>query len=160
MAGTGSNTFTPNAAVTRAMFARMLANLSKADLSIYTGSRFSDVPLGQWYTQAIEWAADKGVTAGTGNGKFSPNANITREQMAVMLNNYIKYMQILLPAGETVTAFNDAAQISPWAADAVTAIQSCGLINGKPGNVYDPKNTATRAEAATVFAPFIGVTQK
>jgi len=161
MAGTGETTFEPNIPVTRAMFTRILSNLEKPDLSGYAAARFSDVPSGQWYTAAIEWAADMGIVAGVGDNMFDPGANITREQMAVMLNNYVKYKGISLPAGQgTSAAFADENEISPWAIDAVRAIQAAGIVSGRPGNLYDPKTSATRAEVATIFTRFLDIIEK
>ena len=160
MVGTSQTTFDPNIPVTRAMFARILANLDKIDLSTDTGSRFSDVPAGQWYTSAVEWAADMGIVAGIGNNMFDPNANITREQMAVMLNNYVKYKGISFPVSQPSSAFADEKDISSWAIEAVKAIQSAGIVSGKPGNLYDPKTSATRAEVATIFTRFLESIEK
>ena len=75
--------------------------------------------------------------------------------MAVMLNNYISKRGFdLIPTNGQV-AFADENTISLWALEGVKAIQAYGIIRGKPGNIYDPKNTATRAEVATIFARFI-----
>jgi hypothetical protein len=149
--------FTPNGTMTRAMFAQVLANLERVDLSAYSNSRFNDVPIGRWYTAAVEWVASNNIVSGVGNGRFDPSANITREQMAVMLYNYIKHKNISLPANREIAAFADESSISSWALDAVKVIQASGIISGKPGNLYDPKSSATRAEVATIFARFITV---
>jgi len=153
--GTSASTFSPNISITRAMFARILANLERVDLTVYTVSRFTDVPDGQWYTSAVEWAADMGIVNGYGNSLFGSNDEITREQMAVMLNNYIDFKGITLPIVRTPSAFADETELSSWAADAVKAIQTAGIISGRQGNMFAPKATATRAEVATIFARFI-----
>lgn len=153
--GTSDTTFSPNSSMTRAMFATVLARLDGADLSGYTTSRFSDVASGQWYTAAIEWAADNSIVSGVGGGEFSPNASITREQMAVMLDRYIQYKNYSLPQTSSASVFADDEQISSWAKDAVYSIQKAGVITGKPGNLFDPQGTATRVEVATVFARFV-----
>lgn len=152
--GTGGNLFSPDSSVTRGMFAAVLARLDGSDLSGYTTPRFSDVSTGQYYSAPVEWAADKGIVNGVGNGKFNPDQNITREQMAVMLINYVKYKGYALPA-KTSAAFNDESGVASWAKDAVKSIQAAGIINGKSGNVYDPQGIATRAEMTAVFARFV-----
>jgi hypothetical protein len=157
MTGTSPTTFAPNMPLTRAMFVRILANLEKVDLSQYTTSRFSDVPVAQWYTSAVEWAADMGIVTGIGNNMFAPNANVTREQMAVMLYNYINFKGITLPANNASAPFADESEISSWAIEAVKAIQAAGIISGRPGNLFDPQATATRVEVATIFARFIEI---
>lgn len=156
--GTGNNSFSPDVPMTRAMFATILARLEGVDLTKYTTMRFSDVATGQYFSGAIEWAADKNIITGYG-GKFNPNSNITREQMAVMLANYINYKSYKLKTSNTST-FADEIKVASWANDSVKAIQSAGIINGKINNVFDPQGTATRAEVATIFAQFIQALNK
>jgi hypothetical protein len=152
--GIGDNLFNPDGTMTRAMFAAVLANIEGVDLSTYTTSRFTDVSVGTWYASAVEWAADMGIVNGVGDNRFNPDAEITREQMAVMLANYVWYKQYILPQGQTGT-FNDEASISSWALNSVKIIQAAGIIGGRPGNVFDPQGTATRAEVATIFTNYI-----
>jgi hypothetical protein len=154
--GTGGGLFSPNTSMTRAMFAQVLANIEGADLSAYEASRFTDVADGAWYAAAIEWAADKGIVNGIGGGQFNPSADITREQMAVMLMNYARHKGYVLPA-EQAAAFADEASVSPWALDAVKRVQAAGVVSGRPGHIYDPQGLATRAEVAAVFTNFITV---
>ena len=154
MMGTSQTTFEPNTHVTRAMFTFAIANFDKVDLSDYVSARFFDDTIGQWYSTAIEWAAEQGIVSGVGNHKFDPDANVTREQMAVMLNNYIKYRGVDFSESQKYTAFADENEISFWAKDAVRVAQSIGIVSGKPGNVFDPKASTTRAEVATIFARF------
>ena len=151
--GTSDTEFSPNMNMTRAMFATVLSRLDGVDLSAYSVSRFSDVPSGMWYSAAVEWAADKGIVTGY-DGVFNPDNNVTREQMAVMLDKYIKYKGYTLPTANAVE-FSDGDTIAGWALDGVKSIQRAGIINGKPGGFFDPQGTATRAEVATVFAKFI-----
>jgi len=153
--GTSPTTFSPNTSVTRAMFARILANFERVELNADTVSRFTDVPVGQWYTYAIKWADDMGIATGYGNNLFGPNDEITREQMAVMLNNYLMSKGILFPAAMTPSAFTDEKEISSWAVESVKTIQATGIISGRPGNIYAPSATATRAEIAAILARFI-----
>ncbi|MCL2816367.1 MAG: S-layer homology domain-containing protein, partial [Oscillospiraceae bacterium] len=137
-----------------AMFAQVLANIERVDLSVYTTSRFTDVSVGAWFTPAVEWAAAMGIVNGYGGGRFGPEDNITREQMAVMLMNYVNYKGYELPTRVT-TDFNDETSIALWAYDAVKRVQAAGIVSGKPGNIYDPQGLATRAEVATIFTNYI-----
>jgi len=152
--GVGDGLFSPDTAMTRGMFAQIIANLEGIDLSVYTTSRFTDVAVGAWYAPAVEWAASTGIVSGYGSGLFRPDDNISREQMAVMLMNYVNYKGHELPE-EPASAFTDEPGIASWAYDAVKRIQAAGIVVGKPGNVYDPRGNTTRAEAATIFANFI-----
>jgi hypothetical protein len=152
--GIGNDLFAPDDTMTRAMFAQVLANIERIDLSQYQTSRFTDVPVGAWYASAVEWAASVGIVNGVGDNRFDPEANITREQMAVMLMNYVRYKGYELPVRE-VAAFNDEAIIASWALDAVKTIQAAGIVSGRGNGMYEPQATATRAEVATIFTNFI-----
>lgn len=85
--------FNPTGKMTKAMFAKVLANLEGVDLSTYKTSPFSDVAVNSEYNAVISWAAQNGIFKGK---KFYPNKEMTHEQMAVMLNNYIKYKGYVL----------------------------------------------------------------
>ncbi|QNK60333.1 lamin tail domain-containing protein [Paenibacillus sp. PAMC21692] len=148
--GVSENEFAPNKEMTRAMFAKVIANIEGADLSGYNTTVFVDVDKDAWYGAAIAWASDKKIVSGVGNERFNPGAPITREQMAVMLHNYMEFKGIKL-TGTNKPAFADANAVSDWAKDAVTTIQSYGIISGIGGNTFAPKATADRAAVATVF---------
>ena len=152
--GTSEDTFSPEMSMTRAMFVVVLAALegAKVDNNV---SPFADVPANTWYSGAVKWAADKGVVAGVGDNKFAPDAAISREQMAVMMDAYVKWHA--KNSGEThklkskIDSFADADEISSWAAKSVEACRKWGLIAGAPDGNYYPQNTSTRAEVATVI---------
>jgi len=152
--GTTSTTFSPGTAMTRAMFVQVLANLENVNRSGYTSSRFNDVTGGQWYTAAVEWAAESGIVNGINADLFAPNSPMTREQMLVILYNYMKFKGYEIPDSQS-KSFSDESEISSWALEAVQALQGIGIVSGKPGNLFDPKATATRAEVATIFVRFV-----
>ncbi|PJN52569.1 hypothetical protein PAEAM_45170 [Paenibacillus sp. GM1FR] len=152
--GTTPTTFSPGTAMTRAMFVQVLANLENVNLSSYTSSRFNDVTDGQWYTAAAEWAAEKGIVNGTNANLFDPNSPMTREQMLVILYNYMKYKGYEIPESQA-KSFTDESEISSWALEAVQALRDIGIVVGKPDNFFAPKATATRAEVATIFVRFV-----
>ncbi|MCL2665387.1 MAG: S-layer homology domain-containing protein, partial [Defluviitaleaceae bacterium] len=154
--GYGNEVFAPQDSMTRAMFAQVLANIEGVDLTGYIGSRFTDVSENVWYAPAVEWAADSGIVSGFGNGTFGPEDAISREQMAVMLANYIEHKGYGLPSGDA-EAFNDESDIAFWALAAVRMMQQAGIVSGMPGHYYAPQGTATRAEVAAIFTMFIEV---
>ena len=154
MNGISNGIFSPNTPMTRAMFAQALANLEGVDLAVYGNSHFNDVAVGKWYAPAVEWAASVDIIHGLGDGTFAPEAPITREQMAVLMLNYIKYRGFAIHSGQ-ITPFYDEANIASWARDAVNMLQSAGILNGRPDNHYDPQGFATRAEVAQAFANLI-----
>ena len=112
---------------------------------------------GQWYTEAVNWAYANGIVSGYGDGRFGPNDNITREQMATILHNYCKWKGIDVSVGEdtNILSYGDAFDVSEWAISAFQWACGAGVINGKPGNLLDPKGSATRAEFATVLMRFL-----
>jgi pimeloyl-ACP methyl ester carboxylesterase len=152
--GTSSTTFSPGISMTRSMFVQVLANLENIDASDYTNSSFSDVADGQWYTAAVAWAADNGIVNGISADLFAPDAPVTREQMLVILYNYMKYKGYTIPQGQA-PAFADESKISPWALEAVKALQGIGIVNGKGNNIFDPQGIASRSEVAAVFVRLI-----
>ncbi len=156
--GMGGNDFAPDGAMTRAMFASVLASLDNANLSNYKSSSFNDVDSDAWYSPAVAWASENGVVEGFGGGIFDPNKAITREEMAVMLYNYTVYKGIKLKAREAYSdAFNDNDKVSSWAAKAVNEMKNAGVISGVGGNNYAPKTTANRANVAAIFTNYIKI---
>lgn len=154
--GVGGGLFEPEGTVTRAEFAQILANMSGAELNGDPGVDFSDVG-DEWYALAIAWAAQAGIVTADG-GSYRPNEAITREDMALMMYRYaVNIAKADLPANVGAVEFLDAKEIAAGAADAVTAMQKAGIINGvADGNRFRflPKDSATRAEAAAMIYRF------
>jgi len=160
MNGSGDSKFAPANALTRAMLVRVMFNKEKNAGKLtgrYKHEVFEDVPVGTWYTEAVAWAKECGIVSGVGNNKFAPERDITREEMATMFYNYLKYCGIAKNANvpnkskNLITGFSDYKSISNWAGDAVSYAVSKGMMSGKTGNRFDPKGSATRAEVATVL---------
>ncbi len=152
MSGYGDGTFGPTDTLTRAMFVQVLYNMS-SDKGNYAGvsSGFSDVKSSAWYSDAVAWAVDKGITAGTSSTTFSPTTAVTREQMATLVTNYLNAYGIsLAESDDAVASFSDMSSVSSWAKSAVEYMRVTGIISGSDG-LFRPKDTATRAEAATIF---------
>ncbi|NCE82473.1 hypothetical protein D1156_16135, partial [Neglecta sp. X58] len=157
LAGTGNNQFSPDTGMTRGMFVTALGRLAGIDPNSYKTGKFTDVKADAYYAPYVNWAAEKGIVNGTSATTFSPDTNITREQMAVIMANYAKKLGYDLPAAHDAVTFADNAQISGWAAKEVKAMQQAGILAGKGGNRFDPKGTATRAEVATVLRRFVEI---
>ena len=159
MNGTGGDKFAPTAVVTRATVAQMLYNMEGKPSTAGMSNPFSDVKQGDWYYDAVVWAANAGVVSGNGKGGFDPNNNVTREQLAIMLYNYTKAKGYDLKATKDVdlSSFVDGSKTSTWAASQLKWACDLGLIGGKSvgGVTYlAPQDTATRAEIATIFMRF------
>ena len=150
--GTGNGKFGPDANITRAQFVTILANLSGNDLSSYTSSTFRDVSTGNWYFEAVQWANKNGIASGY-DSAFKPNANITREQMAVMLFNYAKYAGIDVSnvEGMSVREFSDYGSISNYAMTPVQWAINDSIVSGNADGSFAPKAKATRAQAAKMI---------
>ncbi|MBB3111504.1 autotransporter-associated beta strand protein [Paenibacillus phyllosphaerae] len=152
--GSGDGSFSPDAVITRAEFAKMLVGLANADVSGYASASFTDVPAGSWYAPYVAWAADNNIVQGIANNQFQPHARITREEMSVMIQRFADLAGYGLTAGSTAS-FADQAKISAWAADAVGALYQAGIISGKGNQQFDPQGSATRAEAAKMLTVFL-----
>lgn len=149
--GTSANTFSPNTPMTRAMFVRVLGNKAGINAKDYPGSYFLDVPNGTWYTAYVQWAAGNGVVSGIGGRKFAPNQSVTREQMALILYNYLKTTgcDMSIQSGQ-LERFSDGHRVSNYAKRAMEWAISHKVIGGYGGRL-DPQGTATRAQVAQIF---------
>jgi hypothetical protein len=152
--GTTDTTFSPNTAMNRGMFVTVLGRMEGIDASAYASAAFSDTAAGSYYTPYAAWASENGVASGVGEGLFDPSREITRQEMATMLNNYVNFKNIRLSSDARVTFADDAA-IASWAKDGVYALAFAGLLNGVGDDLYAPQKTATRAEVATMLMRFV-----
>ena len=156
MNGVGDSKFEPEEGMTRAMLVTVLWRYEGSPKQ--RPSTFSDVPRGQWYSEAVSWAAKNGIVTGVGNNKFEPDTQITREQIATILYRYAQKKCADTSARGSLSAFPDNGKVNSWAK---TALQWCvgeGLIGGtnENGKVYlDPQGTATRAQVATILMRYI-----
>lgn len=153
MTGTSDSAFSPDLFTTRGMIVTILYRLEGSPAVSGTAS-FRDVPAGQYYSEAVAWAAANGIVKGYDTGLFGPDDVITREQLAVILYGYAQYKGYDVTTGGDLSGFADNASVSAWAADALKWANGQGLITGKSGNLLDPAGTATRAEAASILSRF------
>lgn len=157
MSGVSENQFDPSGKLTRAMLVQMLYNMESRP-ACDAENAFIDVPVGQWYTDAVIWANDEKIVSGMGDGLFAPNMEITREQMVVMLYNYAKYKGYDVTASADLSKFADNASVSTWAQPAMQWAVAEGYISGMGDNQLAPHGTATRAEIASVIMRFMEAT--
>jgi len=154
--GKAADMFDPDGSVTRAEYVTMLANcVDGITVAGAAKAGFDDIMAGSWYEDYVNWAVAKGIVSGFGDGKFGPNELITREQMAMMTDNFITAMKFDLDIVNEKSSFSDQEKINNWAVAAVTKMQQFGIINGGSDGVFVPQGTATRAEAATVIKGYI-----
>ena len=154
--GVGNGKFDPNGTVTRGQLVTMLYRIAGGDdeLEVEFKGTFSDVKPDQYYSNAVEWAADWGIVNGVGNGKFDPNGKITREQLATILYRTVEEPEV----SSNLNSFPDSKKVSSYARNAMIWALESGIMTGSKdaGTIYlRPQNTATRAEAATMLIRFI-----
>ena len=153
MTGTSATTFEPNTHLSRAMLVAVLHRLEGSPAA--SAGDFSDVADGDWYAQAVNWAASVGVVNGFDDGTFQPNAAITREQMAAILRNYAAYKGLDVTAAGDLATYSDAASVSAWAKDSVEWAVGSGLLGGYEDSTLCPQGTTTRAEVASVLQRYL-----
>ena len=158
MGGMGDGTFAPTGTTTRAQIVQILYNLEGTP-AVSGTTPFTDLTA-NWYKPAILWAYQNNVVAGTSPTTFDPDQPVTREQIAVILTQYmfhvLKMERTWTPAD--LSTFPDGAQVSSWAKEAMQDAVALGLINGTKapdGLVYlDPQGSATRQQVATILMNF------
>ena len=160
--GTSETKFTPSGKMTRAMLVQALASADGFDKADYTeGTPFTDVKASHWFAPAVEWAYKNNITSGKTADKFAPNEYITREQLASMLYRYAAYKGIEITNTKDFSSFPDASKVASYAKDSFEWAYGNGIINGsKKGDelFLNPRNTATRAECATMFSKYLYLT--
>ena len=158
MGGLGDGTFAPTGTTTRAQIVQILYNLEGTP-AVSGTTPFTDLTA-NWYKPAILWAYQNNVVAGTSPTTFAPDQPVTREQIAVILTQYmfhvLKMERTWTPAD--LSTFPDGAQVSSWAKEAMQDAVALGLINGTKapdGAVYlDPQGSAARQQVATILMNF------
>ena len=150
MNGVGKREFDPDGNVTRAMFVTILYRAETSPSVEGKTNPFADVPAGQWYTDAVVWASNSGIVTGTSATAYSPDAPITREQIATILYRYSKAEK----AEQSLEAYPDAGTVSGYALDAMRWAVKNELLNGKDGKLA-PKENATRAQIATILMRYL-----
>ena len=155
MNGVGGDLFRPDGATTRAMLVTMLWRMERMPQVRYD-LRFADVPEGAWFAEAIRWAVSAGIVSGYDASSFGPDDGVTREQLAAILYRYASPRRETASSGEEDlrNRFGDAAQISPWAPDAMGWAVGEGLIRGTGDGNLSPGSHASRAQVAAVLARF------
>ena len=139
--GTGDGTFNPNGSCTRAHIVTFLWRAAGSPEPKSTVS-FADVPAGSYYAKAVAWAVENGITLGTGDGTFSPNATCTRAQSVTFL------YRAMGTAPTTVNGFTDVTA-DAFYADAVAWAVESGVTNGTSASTFSPNNGCTRAQIVT-----------
>ena len=155
--GTSETTFAPDATMTRAMLVTVLYRL-EGKPATNAENPFKDIADGEWYTDAVVWAAENGIVNGVEASAFDPDGKITREQMAAILYRYTKFKGLPLNDGDYVEEYPDIDKVSPYAAEAMRWANAEGLINGMSNGktvTLVPDGNATRAQVAAIFMRYV-----
>lgn len=151
MTGTSATTFAPNGTMNRAMIVTVMYRLEKSP-AVTGASKFTDVPAGQWYSDAVAWAAANKIVNGYDETTFGPMNAVTREQMAAILFRYEQYKGLEnVTLEENLNRFPDQNKISAYAIPALQWAVGQKIINGNADGTLDPTGTATRAQVAQIF---------
>lgn len=158
MDGYDDGTFRPDTATTRAQLVVMLWRLSGSPV-VTDALPFADVQLGDWYAEAIRWAASAGIAQGVSADAFAPNDTLTREQLVSLLWRYAKCKGCDVSVGEktNILSFADAASVSDYAVPAMQWACGAGIVSGETtadGTYLTPGSNATRAQVATMLMRF------
>lgn len=153
MSGTDSTTFSPASILSRAMLAQILYAISGSPSA--PDSSFSDAASGDWFYNAVSWASDNGLMNGVGGGRFSPNQNLTRQQLALILFQYANMERASTEERANLEGYSDQASVAAWGREALEWAVAEGLISSRGNNMLAPNESVTRAECACVLRAFL-----
>ncbi len=152
MQGTGGG-FEPESKMSRAMLVTVLYRMANPENNENKHS-FSDVPQGQWYSDAIAWASANEIVNGISSTEFAPDSDISREQMALIIYRFAKLQGYDIDDKADISSFADTNDVSDWALDALCWANKTELVNGTSETTLSPKATATRAQVAAILMRF------
>lgn len=149
LAGMGNDKFQGELPITRAMVSAVLMRIS-VDKNINTQTKFTDVKAGDWFNEAVMWAAGNGLFVGYPDGSFKPNKLVSRQELALILQKFLALHGINMDEVKTWT-YNDLDKIPAWSKDAVVAMAKIALVNGQTDTMYNPESEFTREELAVML---------
>ena len=155
MNGTGGSSFSPAMSLTRGMVVTVLWRMEGSPRTNFQ-DLFCDVDVRQYYSEAVIWAKNKSIVTSTGSDgweeTFSPNREITRQELATMFVRFATYKNIITDNTASLDKFTDKDDVADWASDAMKWATSVGLINGTGnGSTLSPLGSATREQFATII---------
>ncbi|MFR9171902.1 InlB B-repeat-containing protein [Evtepia sp.] len=154
MNGVSETDFAPHAATSRSMIVTILYRMEGEPVVDYAMD-FTDVASDAYYTEAVRWAASKGIVGGYGNGLFGANDDVTREQLAAILYRYAACQGYDVSQRADLSGFGDASSISGYAQEALSWAHAQGLVLGFEDGSLRPQGTASRAQIAAVLMRFL-----
>ena len=149
MNGMGGAVFAPGGTMNRAQLVTILYRLAGSP-QVSSESPFTDVPAGTWYTDAVIWARDNGITTGVTATEFAPGNPIAREQMVAFLARYYALQGVEITGGD-LSGYRDADRINAYAEAAFGWAVHNGIVQGITADTLVPHGTANRAQIATIL---------
>ncbi len=159
MSGTSGTTFGPDASMTRAMLVTVLYSM-EGKPAVSGKLPFEDVAAASWYYAPVAWAFGNGIVSGTSASTFSPEANITREQMVAIFSKYANSKGLDTPAAASIDGYSDAGSVSAYAKNALSWAVGNGIISGTSAATLTPAGSATRAQCAVILMRFVEWTER
>lgn len=158
MQGKSSDTFDPEAQTKRAEFVKVLCAIS-GDNYIGKGASltFVDIEAGAWYMDYVGWGVEHDIVKGLLDNKFGPDQPVTRQEMAVFIDRFVKYLDKDLPNDPQIDSFKDAGEVESWATESVELMRVSGIITGDESGYFKPQDNASRAEIATVITRLLPI---
>ena len=152
--GVTETTFAPELDITRAMFVTVLYRMEGEPNVDTSKLAFSDVGAKMYYAPAVVWATEAGVTNGTSSTTFSPEEEITRQQLVTMLYRYAQYKGEDVSGSKDLSQFADGNEVDSWAKPAMSWALAEGLLKGYEDGTVRPEDTATRAQTAAILCRY------
>ncbi|MBQ8524313.1 MAG: S-layer homology domain-containing protein [Clostridia bacterium] len=153
MNGKSEGIFAPAETMTRAMVVTVFYRLAGSPAVEYAAT-FTDVKANKWFTDAVIWASNNGIVNGTGDAKYEPMANVTREQLATIIMRYAQFAYIKTEKTVDITGYADYKRIHDYAREAMAWANAEGLITGKTEDTLAPREGATREQFAAILHRF------
>lgn len=151
--GTTETTFEPDLHMERGMLTTVIYRMAGSPSVTYSPI-FSDVPKGMWYTDGTVWAGKNGIVSGVGDGRFLPADDVERQQVAIILYNYAKYMGYDVSESASLSRFTDGDTVADWSKEAMGWAVSAGILMGDDLGAILPWDSATRAQVACMLQRF------
>lgn len=150
MKGTADRIFSPKTPTTRGMVVTILGRIEKIDVENYQKDSFEDVSGSAYYAPYVAWAKENNIVKGVTEELFQPSRACTREEIAVLIDRYIRFKGIAIDQNKQAAKFADDAKISGYAREAVYTLAANKILLGKENNLFAPKDPALRCEMAVI----------
>ncbi len=155
--GMSETVFGPDQQMNRAMFVTVLYRMAGEPEANVAGMAFTDVPADSFYTEAVAWAVEQGVTNGVSQTQFAPNKLLSRQELVTMFYRYVKSTGADVSGCADLTSYPDCGRIATWAQEAFGWAVDAGVIRGMDDGSLSPESIAVRAQVAAILSRWLGL---